>query len=65
MKSKLVLTALATLADFAAMPAQAQEFDGPYIGVQAGWNRAETADATIEAQPIDAEVSRDALVLGG
>ncbi len=65
MKSKLVLTALATLAGFAAMPAQAQEFDGPYIGVQAGWNRAEVADATIEAQPIDAEVSRDALVLGG
>lgn len=65
MKSKLVLTALATLAGFAAMPAQAQEFDGPYIGVQAGWNRAEVADATIEAQPVDAEVSRDALVLGG
>lgn len=65
MKSKVLITALATLAGLVATPSQAEEFDGPYIGVQAGWNRAEVADATIEVQPIDAEVSRDALVLGG
>lgn len=65
MKSKVVFTALASLAGFIAVPAQADSFDGPYVGVQAGWNRAEVADRTIDAQPIDAEVSRDALVLGG
>ncbi|WP_120075942.1 outer membrane protein [Aurantiacibacter odishensis] len=65
MKTKLLLTALATFAGFAATPSQAEDFDGPYIGVQAGWNRAEVANATIESQPVDAEASRDALVLGG
>ncbi len=65
MKSKAIITALASLAGFIAGPAQADNFDGPYVGVQAGWNRAEVADRTIDGQPIDAEVSRDALVLGG
>lgn len=65
MKSKFVLTVLASFAGLVALPAQAEDFDGPYIGVQAGWNRAEVADRTIDAQPIDTEVSRDALVLGG
>ncbi|WP_417612492.1 outer membrane protein [Parasphingorhabdus sp.] len=65
MKSKIILTALASIAGFIAVPAQANKFDGPYIGVQAGWNRAEVADRTIDAQPVDAEVSRDAVLLGG
>lgn len=65
MKRKLVFAALATFAGFVATPSQADDFDGPYIGAQAGWNRAEVADATIESQPVDAESSRDALVLGG
>lgn len=65
MKSKQVLLALAGLSGFLAVPAQADNFDGPYVGVQAGWNRAEVADRTVDAQPVDAEVSRDALVLGG
>tara|TARA_R110002110_G_scaffold344164_3_gene554154 strand:+ start:449 stop:1069 length:621 start_codon:yes stop_codon:yes gene_type:complete len=65
MKSKIILTALAGIAGLIAAPAQANNFDGPYIGVQSGWNRAEVADRTIDAQPVDAEVSRDAVVLGG
>lgn len=65
MKTKVLLTALASFVGFIAVPAQAETFDGPYVGVQAGYNRAEVTDRTIDAQPIDAEVSRDALVLGG
>ncbi|PHR19872.1 MAG: hypothetical protein COA41_06885 [Sphingopyxis sp.] len=65
MKSKIILAALASIAGFIAVPAQANNFDGPYIGVQAGWNRAEVADRTIDAQPVDAEASRDAVLLGG
>lgn len=65
MYNKTLLAALAGTAATLAVPAQADTFDGPYIGAQAGWSRAETADATIEAQPIDAETSRDALVIGG
>jgi outer membrane immunogenic protein len=65
MKSKIVIAALTSFAGFIAVPAQADNFDGPYVGVQAGWNRAEVADQTIDAKPIDAEVSRDSLVIGG
>ena len=65
MKSKVILTALAGIAGLIAAPAKANNFDGPYIGVQSSWNRAEVADRTIDAQPLDAEVSRDAVVLGG
>jgi len=65
MKSRIFFAALASAAAALATPAQADTFDGPYIGVQAGWSRAETADSTIEAQPLDAETARDALVIGG
>ena len=65
MKSKLVLGALASIAGFTAAPAQADNFDGPYVGAQGGWNRAEIADQTVGSQPLDAEVSRDAFVIGG
>lgn len=47
-----------------AAPAQADTFEGPYVGVAAGWDRGEVS-ARIEATPLDAEASRDALVLGG
>jgi outer membrane immunogenic protein len=60
-----LLAALAGAAVTIAAPAQADTFEGPYIGVQAGWSRAEAADATIAAQPVDAETSRDALAIGG
>lgn len=65
MQFKTLIAALAGIAGSIAIPAHADTFDGPYVGVQAGWNRGEIADATIEAQPLDAETSRDALVLGG
>lgn len=45
-------------------PAQADTFDGPYVGVTAGWDRGEVS-GRIETTPLDAEASRDALVLGG
>jgi outer membrane immunogenic protein len=51
MQNKIILAALAGITATLATPAQAKTFDGPYIGVQAGWNRAETP--------------RDALVIGG
>jgi outer membrane immunogenic protein len=56
----LIGAAIATTA-----PAQAQNFQGPYVGVTAGWDRGEVADRTIAAQPVDAQASRDSLVLGG
>ncbi|MEW4468961.1 outer membrane protein [Parasphingorhabdus sp. JC815] len=65
MKSKIIITAFAGIAGFTTAPALANNFDGPYVGVQAGWNRAEVADRTIDTQTVDAEVSRDAVVLGG
>ena len=65
MYKKTLFAAVAGFAATLAAPVQADTFDGPYIGVQAGWSRAEAANATIEAQPIDAEATRDALVIGG
>ena len=64
MKITLISVALvATAAAFSAS-AQAETFDGPYIGVTAGWERGEI-DESIEGSPRDAEVSPDALTLGG
>jgi len=64
MKSPLISIALVAALGAAAAPAYAETFDGPYVGVTAGWERNEIADR-IEAQPIAGEASRDALVLGG
>jgi outer membrane immunogenic protein len=64
MKYTLVPLALLSVATLAAAPAQAETFNGPYVGVAAGWDRGEVSDR-INGQPIDAEASRDALVLGG
>ncbi len=61
----LIAAGLAGLAGSIAVPANADTFDGPYLGAQAGWSRGEIADATAETLPLDAETSRDALVLGG
>ena len=47
-----------------AAPAHADTFEGPYVGVAAGWDRGEVS-GRIEATPLDAAASRDALVLGG
>lgn len=64
MKSPLISIALAAALGAAVTPAQAETYDGPYVGVTAGWERREIADH-IDTRPITAEVSRDALVLGG
>ena len=64
MKSPLISIALIAALGAAVTPAQAETYDGPYVGVTAGWERGEIADR-IETQSITGEVSRDALVLGG
>lgn len=64
MKSPLISIAALAMLGAVAAPAHADTFDGPYVGVSAGWERSEIADR-IDAQPITGEASRDALVLGG
>ncbi|MCB2072537.1 MAG: porin family protein [Novosphingobium sp.] len=59
----ILATALAGAVSFAT-PAAAETFDGPYVGVTAGWNRAEVADRTLDAATIDAEAARDSAVIG-
>jgi len=65
MKVTILSVALVSTLAAIATPAQAQSFDGPYVGVTAGWNRSEQSDRTIASQPVDARASRDGLVLGG
>lgn len=64
MKSPLISIAALAVLGAAAAPAHADTFDGPYIGVTAGWERSEIADR-IDTQPITGNASRDGLVLGG
>ena len=64
MKSPLISIAAIAMLGTAAAPAHADTFDGPYVGVTAGWERSEIADR-VDTQPITGEASRDALVLGG
>jgi outer membrane immunogenic protein len=64
MKNVILPLALLATTAIAAAPAQAETFDGPYIGVAAGWERNEVADS-INGQSVAAEASRDALALGG
>jgi outer membrane immunogenic protein len=62
-KATLPLVLLGAAVAFAA-PAQAETFDGPYVGVTAGWDRGEVSDR-INSQAINSQASRDSLVLGG
>ncbi|MBA4045655.1 MAG: hypothetical protein C0510_00265 [Erythrobacter sp.] len=62
-KATLPLVLLGAAATFAA-PAQAETFEGPYVGVSAGWDRGEVSDR-INSQAVDSQASRDSLVLGG
>lgn len=64
MKSPLISIAIVAALGAATAPAHAETYNGPYVGVTAGWERSEIADR-IEARPVTGEVSRDALVLGG
>lgn len=63
-KSLPILTAAIAGAAAFATPAAAETFNGPYVGVTAGWNRAEVADRTLNALAIDAEATRDSAVVG-
>lgn len=65
MKHTLFPMAAVSAALILTSAAHAETYNGPYVGVSAGWDRAEIADQTIKAQPIDADVSHDSLVLGG
>jgi outer membrane immunogenic protein len=63
--SPLVISiALVAALGSASTPAHAETYNGPYVGVTAGYDRSEIA-GRIEARPINGAVSRDALVLGG
>ena len=64
MKSKLLIATFVAAAGLFTVPAQAENFDGPYVGVQGGFNRAEVADRIDQAGAIDADISREAFVLG-
>jgi outer membrane immunogenic protein len=64
MKSPHISLLLVAALGAASAPAHADTFEGPYVGVTAGWERSDVADR-IETQPITGEASRDALVLGG
>lgn len=44
--------------------ASAETFDGPYVGVAAGWDRSEIDDQIL-SRPLDAEASQDSFLLGG
>ena len=58
MNSKFLIIALAGVVTLATSPAQADTFDGPYVGVQAGWDRNEIG---ID----DVDISNDSLLIGG
>jgi outer membrane immunogenic protein len=65
MKASLFPIAAIGAALIMSTAAHAETYNGPYVGVSAGWDRSELADQNIATQPINAEISRDALVLGG
>ncbi len=57
--------ALVSTAAVTATPSLAAPFDGPYVGVTAGWNRDEMASRTVNNAPADAPVDQDSVLLGG
>lgn len=59
---KLLLPSLAAALVASAAPALADPFDGPFVGVQAGYNRDEVSNISGNALTDDA--SRDSAVLG-
>lgn len=64
---KTLTKAIALTATLIAVPtaAQAETFDGPYVGVAAGWDRAEVDDRIVGTLPLDADASQDSFLLGG
>ena len=61
MNSKFLIIALAGVVTLATSPAQADTFDGPYVGVQAGWDRNEIGIEDVD----DVDISNDSLLIGG
>lgn len=61
---KLLRTFIPTLALFAAMPANAQDFSGPSIGLQAGWNKTDVRNPQTTLGPVLLDESKDAFVGG-
>jgi outer membrane immunogenic protein len=61
MNTKFFVFALAGAATLAAAPAHADTFDGPYVGVQAGWDRDEVG---VEGT-VDVDTSNESLLVGG
>ena len=53
MKSKLLIATFVAAAGLFTVPAHAESFDGPYVGVQGGFNRAEVADRIDQAGAIE------------
>jgi outer membrane immunogenic protein len=64
MKSRLLIATFVAAAGMFTVPAHAETFDGPYVGVQGGFNRAEVADRIQDGGAVDADISREAIVLG-
>ncbi|MCW3838144.1 outer membrane protein [Sphingomonas canadensis] len=63
MKSLQIITSAIALAAM-AMPAYAQEFTGPSVGVQGGWNKTDVRNPQSELGPLALEGSKDAFVGG-
>lgn len=64
MKIAFAPLVVAGLVAAAAAPAAAQTYDGPYVGVTAGYNSNEI-HTVIDGTPVATEVSRDSFILGG
>lgn len=61
---KFVAGIFAAASVFAVSPAFAEPFDGPYIGVQAGWNHDRVRGADTDIGPVDIRDTKDSFVGG-
>lgn len=59
----LSIAALAAACAFSS-PASAETFDGPYVGVSAGWERGELDRRVTDTVVLDGKAARDAFALG-
>ncbi len=62
---KLILAGSVSLAmALCAVPASAQVFDGPYVGLQAGWNHDKVGNTPSDIGNLDMQNSRDSFTGG-
>ncbi|WP_159981338.1 MULTISPECIES: outer membrane protein [unclassified Novosphingobium] len=61
---KIIAGILAAASIFAVSPAFAEPFQGPYVGVEAGWNRDSIHGANTDIGHLDVRESSDAFVGG-